>query len=248
VRSFLALALFAAAIGTGVAADPDAPSVRAYAVNINHPPKEASREIVSNEYTGVYLFANLPGKQIVALDTNASKLTVTDDKGTEIFASSVKLTPTSVTTDKSKAQGRMYLLSQKAPAEGATRIRVKGEVVFLCGVGEKTSTAENFALKAKEKAEVGPALFEVSLPKDRAVVSLKTDSPIVKSISFTGADGKALGATGMLNLGVNGDGKVVHFANYTLPAKLESVGIKVVHYEKIEAVKVVVDSETGVGP
>jgi hypothetical protein len=247
VRNFLALALFAAAIGTGFAADPDAPSVRAYAVNINHPPKEASREIVSNEYTGVYLFANIPGKKIVALDTPASKLAVTDDKGTEIFASTVRLGP-SMTTDSTQAQGRLYLLSQKAPAQGATRIRVKGELVLLCGTGEKTSTVENFALKTKEKAEVGPASFEVNMPKDRAMVLLKTDSPLVKSVTFIGADGKAINVLGALTLGNNVEGKVVHFANYTLPPKLETVGIKVVHYEKIEAVKVVVDSETGVGP
>jgi hypothetical protein len=247
MRHLFVLALIAIAIATGTAADPQAPSVRAYALNVNSPPKEASREIVSNEYTGVYLFVNLPGKHIVAIDSAASKLTVTDDKGTEFIGSGVKIAPT-IPSDKSKSQGRMYLLAQKAPAAGATKVRVKGELVFLCGVGEKTSSVESLALKAKEKAEAGPAAFEVVLQKDRAVVSFKTESPLVKSVAFTGADGKSLTVTGNLNLGTNADGKVVQFANFTPPAKTETVGIKVVHFEKLEPVTVAVDTETGVGP
>ncbi len=245
MRLLLALALFA--FGTAVAADAEAPSVRAYAVNINHPPKGAAKEIVSPEYTGVYLFANVAGKQIVTIDPSASKLTVTDDKEADLIPG-LKLGPGVIATDKTKSQGRMYLLGNKAPSAGATRVRVKGEVVFLCGVGEKTSTVESLALKPKEKAEAGPAAFEVVLQKDRVVVSLKTDSPLIKSIAFTGADAKPLNVTGTLNLGINADGKAVQVANFTPPAKTESVGIKVVHYEKIETVKVAVDTDTGVGP
>lgn len=227
-------------------ADPEAPSVRAYALNINHPPKEASREIVSNEYTGVYLFVAAPGRQIVAVDTAATKLTVTDDKGTDLVPG-VKLAP-AIATDKTKAQGRLYILGQKAPANGATRVRVKGEITFLCGVGEKTSSADNFAVKVKEKVEVGPAAFEVTMGKDRAVLQWKAESPLVKSITFTSPDGKPVGTTGTINLVLNQAGKVGQSATFTPPVKTEKVGIKVVHYEKVESVTVPVDTETGVGP
>ena len=244
MRSLLALALLTA-LGVAGAADPEAPSVRAYAVNINHPPKGAAREIVSAEYTGVYLFAHLPGKQIVGIDTAASKLTVTDDKGTDLIPG-LKLNP-AVPSDKTKSQGRLYLIGPKAPAAGATRVKVKGELVFLCGVGEKTATVEKLPLKAGEKATAGPAALEVIPAKDRFAVDLRAGSPLVKSVAFTDAAGKQLFAAGAITLVVS-DSKVAQAGNLTLPAKTEAVGIKVVHYEKIEAVKVAVDSETGVGP
>jgi hypothetical protein len=67
-------------------------------------------------------------------------------------------------------------------------------------------------------------------------------------VSFTNADGKTVGAAGTINLTPGANGKVGQSASFTLPAKIESVGIKVALYEKIEAVKVTVDSETGIGP
>jgi hypothetical protein len=245
MRLLLAFTLLAAAAGVCAAADPEAPSVRAYAVNINHPPKGAAREIVSPEYTGVYLFAHLPGKHIVGIDPAASKLTVTDDKGTDLMPN-LRLNPT-VPSDKTKSQGRFYLLGPKAPPAGATRVKVKGELVFLCGEGEKTATVEKLPVKAGEKAAAGPAALEVIPAKDRFAVDLRAASPLVKSVAFTDAAGKPLFATGAVNLVVS-DGKVAQVGVLTLPAKTETVGVKVVHYEKVEAVKVAVDSETGVGP
>jgi hypothetical protein len=246
MRSLLTLALFVAlGVAPTTAADPEAPYVRAYAVNINHPPKEASREIVSNEYTGVHLFAHLPGKQIVAVDPAASKLTVTDDKNADLIPN-LKLNP-GVPTDKTKAQGRFYIFGSKAPSAGATRIRVKGELVFLYGVGEKTATVEKLPVKAGEKAEAGPAALEVVPAKDRFVLNVRAASPLVKSVTLIDAAGKPVVVPGLISFVVS-DGKVAQDGNFTIPAKTESIGIKVVHYEKVEAVKVVVDSETGVGP
>lgn len=244
MRTALALTLLVVAGAT--AADPGAPSVRAYALNVNNPPKNAPKEIVSPPYTGVYLFIQVPGKHVAAIDTAATKLALTDDKGNDLAAPNPVATPT-IPTDKSKEQARLYVLGSKAPAVGATRVRVKGELVLLCGTGEKSATAEKFSVRDKEKVTVGPAAFEVVVVKDRPTVTLKAESASVKTVTFTDADGKPLTAGGTINLGAPG-GKVSQTATFLLPAKAEAVGIKVVYYEKIEAVKLPVDTDTGVGP
>ena len=78
-------------------------------------------------------------------------------------------------------------------------------------------------------------------------MSLRAASPLVKSVAFTDADGKPVVGGATLNF-VFADDKVTQIGSFGVAAKTESIGIKVVHYEKVEAVKVVVDSETGVGP
>jgi hypothetical protein len=228
------------------AADPGAPTVRAYALNVNNPPQGAPKEIVSPPYTGAYLFIQVPGKHIVAIDTAATKLALTDDKGTDL-APPKTLPGPGIPTDPSRQQARLYVLGSKAPAAGATRVRVKGELVLLCGTAEKTATAEKFAVRDKEKVEVGPASFEVAVVKDRPTLILKAASASVRSVAFTGADGKPLSVGGAINLGAPG-GKVTQTATFLLPTKAESVGIKVTYYETVESVKLPVDTDTGVGP
>lgn len=244
MRTALTLTLLLAA--GALAADPGEPSVRAYALNVNNPPKDAPKEIVSPAYTGVYLFIRVPGTQIVALDPAETKLTLSDDKGTDLAAPK-SVGNSNFSTDKSKEQARLYVLGSKAPAVGATRARVKGELALLCATGEKTATAEKFAVRDKEKVTVGPAAFEVAIVKDRPTVTLSTESVAVKSVAFTDADGKPVMAGGAINLRTPG-GKLSQTATFTLPAKTETLGIKVVYHEKVEAVKLPVDTDTGVGP
>lgn len=244
MRTAIALTLLAAAGAT--AADPGAPSVRAYALNVNNPPKDAPKEIVSPAYTGAYLFIQVPGKHILAIDAGATKLALTDDKGTDLAAPKTLPGP-SIPTDPSKQQARLYVLGSKAPAVGATRVRVKGELVLLCGTAEKTATAEKFAVRDKGKVEVGPAAVEVAVVKDRPTLIMKAAPASVKSVLFTDADGKPLGVGGTINLGAPG-GKITQTATFLLPVKAETVGIKVTYYEKVEAVKLPVDTDTGVGP
>jgi hypothetical protein len=243
MRTALALLLSA---GVVTAADPQAPSARAYALNINHPPKDAPKEIVSPPYIGVYVFIQAPGRHIVALDPMETKLALTDDKGTDLVAKNPVSGP-GIATANTRDQARLYVTGAKMPITGATRVKVKGDLVLLCGSAEKTATAEKFALKDKEKVEVGPASFEVALQKGRTVVNLKSASPAVKAVTFTDSEGKPLAVGGSLNLGMPG-GKVGQTAVFVPPAKVESLGIKVIYYEKVEAVKIAVDSDTGVGP
>lgn len=245
MRTAIALVLFAVT-GVIVAAELGAPSVKAYALNVNNPPPGAPKEIVSPPYTGAYLFIQVPGKHILAIDARATNLALTDDKGTDLAAPKT-LTGPSIPTDKTKEQARLYVLGSKAPGAGATRVRVKGELVLLCGTGEKTATAEKFTIKDGEKVAVGPAAFEVAVVKDKLSVVFKAEPPAVKSVTFTGADGKPLAVTGTISLGTPA-GKVGQTATFTLPAKTEAVGIKVVHYEKVEPLKLTVDTDTGVGP
>jgi hypothetical protein len=245
MRTTLALTFLLAATAA-TAADPQAPSAKAYALNINHPPKDAPKEIVSPPYIGVYVFIQTPGKQIVALDPAETKLTLTDDKGTDLMPKSPVSGP-SIPTANSRDQARLYVTGAKMPVAGATRVKLKGDLVLLCGTAEKTASAEKFALKDKEKVEVGPASFEVALQKGRTVVNLKAASASVKSVTFTDAEGKPLAVGGTLNLNTSG-GKIGQTAVFVPPAKTETLGIKVTYYEKVEAVKIPVDTDTGVGP
>lgn len=243
MRIACALALLVCAALTAAAADP---SVKAYALNVNNPPAGAPKEIVSPAYTGVYMFVQVPGKQILSFDPAATKLALTDDKGTDLGGPKV-LPGNSLAIDKSKEQGRLYVLGNKAPAAGATRARVKGELVLYCGSGEKTATVEKLALKDKEKATAGPVTFEVIVAKDKLTVTFKAEGASVKAVNFTTPDGKPLTQSGTITLSAPG-GKVSQSATYTLPPKTEAVAIKLTYYEKTESVKLAVDTDTGVGP
>lgn len=243
MRIALALLLFTA---TGLVVAAADPSVKAYALNVNNPPAGAPKEIVSPPYTGAYLFIQTPDKHVVAMDASATKLALTDDKGSDLNPKS-PLPGNALAIDKTKEQSRLYVLGSKAPSAGATRVRVKGELVLLCGTGEKTATAEKLAVKDKEKVEVGPAALAVAVAKDKASVSLKADGGTVKSVTLTGGDGKALAAGGTINLSIAG-GRLTQTATFALPPKTESVGVKVVYYEKVEPLKLAVDTDTGVGP
>jgi hypothetical protein len=243
MRIACALTLLVCAALTSAAADP---SVKAYALNVNNPPAGAPKEIVSPAYTGVYMFIQVPGKQILTFDAAASKLALTDDKGTDLGGPKT-LPGNALAIDKSKEQARLYVLGNKAPAAGATRARVKGELVLLCGTGEKTATVEKLALKDKEKATAGPVTFEVVVAKDKLTVTFKSDGASVKAVNFTTPDGKPLAQSGNISPSAPG-GKVTQSATYTLPPKTEAVAIKLTYYEKTEAVKLAVDTDTGVGP
>jgi hypothetical protein len=182
----------------------------------------------------------------VAFEPTETKLALSDDKGTDLAARNPISGP-GIPIAFSREQARLYITGAKMPVAGATRVRVKGELVLLCGSAEKTATAEKFALKDKAKVEVGPATFEVAMQKGRMVLNMKTASASVKSVTFTSADGKPLAVGGTLNLGLF-EKKIRQTAVFVAPAKTETVGIKVVYYEKVEPVKIAVDSDTGVGP
>lgn len=243
MRTAFALVLLLAASAVTAAADP---SVKAYAMNVNNPPAGAPKEIVSPPYTGVYLFIETPGKHVLAIDSAATKLVLTDDKGTDLNAKG-QLPGPAIPTAKSREQARLYVLGNKAPAAGATRARVKGELVLLVGTGEKTAAADTFALKVKEKVTVGPAGFEVVTAKDKIGLAFRADGASVKAVTFTDAAGKPLAAAGTITLSAPG-GKVAQTATFTFPPKTEAVGIKVAYYEKTEPLKLAVDTDTGVGP
>ena len=247
MRMFFSLALFVAVVATGAAADPPTP-VKALSLSISRPVQDVPRELGVVEATSVYLFTSLPGREVVCLDPASSKVVFTDDKDTSLFGPPGQraMSPYIRTDTKTKSQVAFTIFGQKAPVAGALKVRIKGELVFLCGSGEKSATVESLPLRAKEKAEAGPAVFEVAVFNEQASVTLKTESPLVKSVAFTGSDGKPL-ATPPVNLVGGMGGKPAQYGYFAVPPRTQTIGIKVVYYEKLEAVSVPIDVEVGVG-
>jgi hypothetical protein len=246
MRTLLTSIVLFVAAGAAPAADPPAPTVKAYLVTVLHPQKDFDPTVAGGPYVNVGLLAKLPDRSIIGLDPAACKLTLTDDKGTDLSAGRQLVTFPGVRTDPKRTQAAFNVVTTKSPAAGATKVRVKGEVVFLCGVGEKTTTAQNFVLRAKEKATAGPAEFEVMDVNQALRVRMLAPVPSVKTVAFLDRDQKSVGTLPPSLTVLNG--KVVQSGYGAPPANAQAVTVSVVHYEKVEPVTVPVDTEIGIGP
>ena len=86
-------------------------------------------------------------------------------------------------------------------------------------------------------------------PDARMNVTLSANAPLdlIKSVTFLGPDGKPIRhrQTGTMSMGLFGH--VQHSVTYGLQKKVSRLKLKVVHFERIESVKVPLAVETGVG-
>jgi hypothetical protein len=206
--------------------------------------------------TNVAVVLTLPGRSIIGVDTNASKLTsFTDDKKTDL---SKPKTPSffkqpwlsfynQLSNDKQRCT--VHLVSMNAPAAGATKILVKASVAVLCGSDEKKAEKKDVAVKDGTKEKVGPAELEVKSPfpgaKNLSLIFL-TDKPVIKTVEFFDADGKAVKANPGFAFTPPGSKK--HQTAYNLlDPKVTKVTVKLTYFEKTEEVKVPLNLNFGLG-
>jgi hypothetical protein len=144
-------------------------TLRVVALQITHPPAKEDAELSfgSNHGTHIDLIVHLPGKRILALDADGSKLTrFTDDKKTDLSQSDgfSWLTDTHSRISPDGTRMGFQIRSTAVPAVGATRLRIQGTIVLMLGSEEKTAEVKDVTLKADGSIKVGPA--EIRKSKD----------------------------------------------------------------------------------
>jgi len=144
-------------------------TLRVVALQITQPlaKEDAELSFAFNHGTHIDLIVHLPGKRILALDADASKLVCfTDDKKTDLSQTDGFGWLTDVHSRISPDGTRMgfQIRSTAVPAAGATRLRIQGTIVLLFGSEEKTAEAKEVTLKAVGSIKVGPT--EIRTSKD----------------------------------------------------------------------------------
>jgi hypothetical protein len=235
------------------------PRVQPLSLEISKPTPPGTAPELEQFLTGtrIRLLISLPDRHIVEADHDASKLTYTDDMGTDLTkvkgavpgSSGVLGGPTS----KDGKQCRVDASAPGVPVAGASSVKVSGKIVLLCGSEEKTTAVENVVLNDKLDAVVGPFSLvwdkeAKNVPAGSArVVFVWSTKKHIRSVKFLSAAGKELKATeeGWVRFSVNGDAETR--VAYRVAAPREGCTVRVTYFDKMEPVTVPVDLTIGVG-
>ena len=228
------------------------------------------------EGTSVTLLVSLPGKTIVNLDRKASRLaSFTDDKDTDLSKAKgqgMVFRFGNVNSSPLRAErgpdGRSCLVEVKGPGlptPGASKIALKGTLVFSCGGGEKTDEQKDVPLKDGTKFNAGPVPMTVILGKNPGAgnfgfparpaapsgseFTLRIEMPptAIKSVAFLGADGKEIPIRASMSWSLNPGEATATETSYTLDRKVNKVTVKVRHVDHLETLSVPVNTTVGVG-
>jgi hypothetical protein len=168
--------------------------------------------------------------------------------------------PIRLKLDPKSDAGEVLLLGYGTPTPGATRLLIDADLVFLVGSGERTAERKGVEPKPGTKVEVGPLRMTFKDPKgggfplgttpgggnDRDEMPLwltyEGSDKLLKAVEWLDPDGKVATTTTGDWFGASRGGAV----SLGIP-KMSRVGIRVVYYEKSEAITVPLRLDTGVG-
>ncbi|HVL13561.1 MAG TPA: hypothetical protein VM529_13420, partial [Gemmata sp.] len=201
--------------------------------------------------TRVVVRIDVPGRQLLSIDTKASKVeSFTDDKNTDL------------TVPPAKGPGGKLLQAERGPtrlrpteltffapawpAAGATKVRIKGSLVAVVGKDEKDVEKKDFA----GDADLGfGTMSEQKGGFGGGSITFEGNKPL-KSVAVTDADGKTIPCT--LSVG-NPFAKGANNAafRYTIRPGERGVALrgtlKVKYFDATEEVTIPVDLEVGPG-
>jgi len=254
------VALFAAA--ALVRAQVGAPKVQPLSLEIRKPlPPGVSSELEAfrSQGTTIRLAISLPDKHIVDVEPGASKLAhFADDKGTDLTKVKKKspfdgedwLWPPHARISKDAKQCSVEANAPGVPAIAATKIKLKGDIVVLCGSDEKTLEAKDVVFDEKLNLIVGPFTVKKGKPlfgDEPSALFQSAQNKHITRVVLKPAQGKEINAE------YRGGGRVTAFNKteyswmYSLDGAGERCTVRVTFFDKMEAVTVPVDLELGVG-
>jgi hypothetical protein len=230
--------------------------IEVIAVHIVKPlPKDSGLERIRFPGTKLEMSVTQPGKYILEIDTEATTLTsITDDKNTDLTKGYDKfpfLGWLNFPGERSKDGSRFLFLAEfpRAPADGATKVRLKGALVLRMGADEKTVEEKKVTVKEGKPAKVGP--FEVGQGKaffsETAVVDFVSTTPGLKVVAFSDKDGKPLTGKQVGHLSFTLNGKTTYTAQYEVKADLTELTVRVTYFAKVESVTVPLDVTVSAG-
>jgi hypothetical protein len=214
--------------------------------------------------THIHFFVTDSKRDVLDVDDKGSKVTCTDDKGTDLAAEKKKEGNNRFSFSRSPFDAReakdnggtiIELEFPNTPAKGAGKVIVKGEVALRCGIGEVVVDKKDVALKPKTAVTAGPAEFTIDKAEDqdfgdvKFMIELKASQPFdaIREIEFLDADGKPIEHESMGSSSFGFGGKMQYSRNIGLHKKVDKATMRIKHYKTIETVKVPLDLEIDVG-
>jgi hypothetical protein len=202
--------------------------------------------------TSITMLVKQPGKRVVGLDFDESKVLVfTDDRKTELNKERHPRTMWMSSAWRSEdASNLAFTLKASAlPARDATKLLIKGYVTLKIATEEKTIQKNNVPLANGAKANLGPIEFskEEGFDADKTQVSVRYTNNVLKSIHFLDKNEKML-PSARAGGGGSGNYHDTHFnQSFTFAKKLDQVTVRVVYVSKTQTLKVPFDLEIGLG-
>ncbi len=231
----------------------------------------------AREGTTVHLSLSRPDKLLIGFDEKASKIAAaTDDRSTDLararsapsgntgrfhFGGAGGGGPFSATIQPDGHRATVEVHLPQTPARGATKVRLKGQLAFQCGAGEKTVEQKNLSIK-DGKITVGPVPMTFGQEDDgftppnfggeakpSTSLSLHHARPLnsIKTLAFLGPDGKTLPShrTGQMSSGFGDQQRFTTI--YQVEGKVDRVSVKITYFDKVETLTMPLDIEVGVG-
>jgi len=208
---------------------------------------------LSNDQTNVTFLLRYPGKQLLGVDQSSELKSLKDDKGNSLVDDK-GFFKVNFSTYPQIAKDRSAMLVSvnaynRAPAKGATKVLIKGDLMILCGTDEKSEEFKKFEFKDKGEAKAGDFKLKVTQEKgfgnQGATFTLITPTKDIKGIVVKDADGKEVETYGG---GTPFPSAPKEFSStYTLQKPLKEGKVTVSYFTKSEKVKVPVDLNVGIG-
>jgi hypothetical protein len=199
--------------------------------------------------TSISLQVVAADRQILGVDPSSTISEFKDNKGNSLLSTGFSKTKFSGNAFFHKAGNAMVVSvsSNVSPAKGASKILLKGHLVVKCGVDEKTTEEKEVELKLNTEAKTGDFTLKVTQEKgfagSGAQFTVTPAGPILKTVKFKDADGKAVEVT---LWGSNSAGKS-WTQTFSLKKEITNGKFAVTYFSKEEKVTVPVDVEVGVG-
>src|SRR5262249_39178348 len=91
----------------------------------------------------------------------------------------------------------IYLNSNVAPAKGAAKLLIKGKLILIAGLKEKTTEEKEVAMKEKTEAKLGDFTLKVTqekgfAPGSGAMFTISSTRPNIKTVVVKDAKGNAV--------------------------------------------------------
>ncbi len=214
-----------------------------------------------------------PEKYVVGFDAGASRLDAwQDDKETDLLVpilgdtvlhaaaggaigpSNFRAVSGVIESDHHTCTVQLY--TPHVPAQGATRLRVQGSVVYRYGFDEKTvekevdlKTGGTLKLGSVEASIGETAEQQRLMGGDRTVVSITTErsQDVFKDVVFLRPDGKPL-AMQLAGSSSRSRGREVTMTkHYATTEKIERLRVRITYFSAVASLKIPVSMETGLG-